>query len=139
MCFFWKLATTRLKYRTFHCWRRTCNSASSTGSTRPSRRALLAWVSIAALPAKAETEALKWKQSTGMTNNRCNWPRGKVIGGSSVLNYMLYIRGNKKDYDIWESLGNPGWGYRDILYYFKKSEDNKNPYLLRTPYHASGG
>lgn len=74
-----------------------------------------------------------------MKNNRCNWPRGKVIGGSSVLNYMLYVRGNKKDYDIWESLGNPGWGSNDALYYFKKSEDNQNPYLARTPYHSTGG
>lgn len=74
-----------------------------------------------------------------MNNGRCNWPRGKVIGGSSVLNYMLYLRGNKKDYETWESLGNPGWGYKDALYYFKKSEDNKNPYLTKTPYHSEGG
>ncbi|CAH1107809.1 unnamed protein product [Psylliodes chrysocephalus] len=74
-----------------------------------------------------------------MNNGRCNWPRGKVIGGSSVLNYMLYLRGNKKDYDLWESMGNPGWGYQDALYYFKKSEDNKNPYLAKTDYHSTGG
>lgn len=74
-----------------------------------------------------------------MRNGRCNWPRGKVIGGSSVLNYMLYLRGNKKDYDLWESQGNPGWGSQDALYYFKKSEDNQNPYLSRTPYHSTGG
>jgi len=52
---------------------------------------------------------------------------------------MLYVRGNKKDYDIWESLGNPGWGSEEALYYFKKSEDNRNPYLARTPYHSTGG
>lgn len=74
-----------------------------------------------------------------MNDRRCNWPRGKVIGGSSVLNYMLYLRGNKKDYDQWEALGNTGWGYKDALYYFKKSEDNTNPYLAGTPYHSTGG
>ncbi|XP_055698391.1 glucose dehydrogenase [FAD, quinone] [Phlebotomus papatasi] len=90
---------------------------------------------------------LDWKYKTepqgtsclAMQGGRCNWPRGKVIGGSSVLNYMLYLRGNKKDYDAWETLGNPGWGYKDALYYFKKSEDNTNPYLTNTPYHSTGG
>lgn len=56
-----------------------------------------------------------------------------------MLNYMLYLRGNKRDYDIWEQQGNSGWAFRDVLHYFKKSEDNRNPYLVRTPYHASGG
>lgn len=74
-----------------------------------------------------------------MAGGRCNWPRGKVLGGSSVLNYMLYLRGSKIDYDNWEALGNTGWGYRDALYYFKKSEDNINPYLASTPYHSTGG
>ncbi|XP_012274590.1 glucose dehydrogenase [FAD, quinone] [Orussus abietinus] len=90
---------------------------------------------------------LDWKYKTepqgdaclAMENGRCNWPRGKVIGGSSVLNYMLYLRGNKKDYDTWEQQGNPGWGWKDALRYFKKSEDNRNPYLARTPYHSTGG
>ena len=46
------------------------------------------------------------------------------------------FRGNKHDYDGWEALGNPGWGYKDALYYFKKSEDNRNPYLANTEYHS---
>lgn len=75
----------------------------------------------------------------GMINNRCNWPRGKVLGGSSVLNYMIYVRGNKNDFDHWASLGNTGWDYKSVLPYFLKSEDNRNPYLARSPYHASGG
>ena len=61
------------------------------------------------------------------------------MGGSSVLNYMLYVRGNKKDYDTWEADGNPGWGYKEVLHYFKKSEDNRNPYLANTYYHSAGG
>lgn len=73
-----------------------------------------------------------------MSGGRCNWPRGKVIGGSSVLNYMLYLRGHKKDYDGWEEMGNTGWGYKEALYYFKKSEDNTNPYLAQSPYHGTG-
>lgn len=52
---------------------------------------------------------------------------------------MMYVRGNRMDYDSWLEQGNPGWGYDDVLYYFKKSEDNRNPYLARTPYHSMGG
>lgn len=78
------------------------------------------------------------KACLGMKNNRCNWPRGKILGGSSVLNYMIYVRGNKHDYDQWEDLGNPGWNYENVLYYFKKSEDNRNPYI-NTKYHGKGG
>ncbi|XP_035736015.1 glucose dehydrogenase [FAD, quinone]-like, partial [Vespa mandarinia] len=63
-----------------------------------------------------------------------------VLGGSSVLNTMLYIRGNRRDFDQWESFGNPGWGYDDVLPYFKKSQDQRNPYLARnTKYHNTGG
>ncbi|XP_065205514.1 glucose dehydrogenase [FAD, quinone]-like [Planococcus citri] len=99
------------------------------------------------LAAYLQLSQLDWKYKSepqpgaclAMNNRRCNWPRGKVIGGSSVLNYMLYVRGNKKDYDHWETLGNVGWNSEEALYYFKKSEDNLNPFLSRTPYHSVGG
>ncbi|XP_076299315.1 glucose dehydrogenase [FAD, quinone]-like [Lasioglossum baleicum] len=74
-----------------------------------------------------------------MNEHRCNWPRGKVLGGSSVLNAMLYVRGNKKDYDQWEELGNPGWNYESVLPYFKKSEDMKIEQYKNSPYHQTGG
>ena len=79
------------------------------------------------------------KYCLAMLGDRCNWPRGKVLGGSSVLNAMIYVRGNKNDYDHWARLGNEGWSYDEVLPYFMKSEDNRNPYLAKTPYHSTGG
>ena len=70
---------------------------------------------------------------------RCNWPRGKVLGGSSVLNYMLYVRGNRRDYDSWAAMGNDGWSFSEVLPYFIKSEDNRNPYFANSSYHGVGG
>lgn len=59
-------------------------------------------------------------------NNRCGFvPRGKVLGGSSSTNAMVYIRGNKYDYDNWAKNGNPGWDYNSLLPYFIKAENNK--------------
>ncbi|XP_018405628.1 PREDICTED: glucose dehydrogenase [FAD, quinone] [Cyphomyrmex costatus] len=74
-----------------------------------------------------------------MIGDKCKWPRGRVLGGSSVLNAMIYVRGNRHDYDNWARLGNTGWSYEEVLPYFLKSEDNRNPYLARTPYHKTGG
>ncbi len=60
----------------------------------------------------------------GLNGQRAmNYPRGKVIGGCSSVNGMIYIRGQKRDYDQWRQLGNVGWGADDVLPYFKKSED----------------
>jgi choline dehydrogenase len=63
-------------------------------------------------------------------------PRGKVLGGSSSLNAMVYIRGAKADYDAWRDAGNPGWGYDELLPYFKRSEDNERG---ESEYHGVGG
>jgi choline dehydrogenase len=63
-------------------------------------------------------------------------PRGKSLGGSSSMNAMLYVRGRPWDYDSWEAQGAPGWGYRDVLPYFMKSEDNARG---ASEFHGAGG
>jgi choline dehydrogenase len=63
-------------------------------------------------------------------------PRGKIMGGSSAVNCMAYIRGNAEDYNDWLRWGNKGWGYQDVLPYFKKSEKNRN---FENEYHGNSG
>jgi len=76
----------------------------------------------------------------GLINRQCMFPRGKVMGGSSVLNYMVHTRANRRDYDLWESLGKTGWGYKSVLPYFLRSEDITIPELaMDTKYHSTGG
>lgn len=64
------------------------------------------------------------------------WPRGKVLGGSSSLNAMVYVRGQPGDYDDWAAAGNTGWGWKDVLPYFKKSEDHV---WGASEHHGAGG
>ncbi|CAG9792533.1 unnamed protein product [Diatraea saccharalis] len=79
------------------------------------------------------------KSCLARPGERCSWPRGKVMGGSSSINSMAYIRGNKVDYDEWAALGNPGWSYENVLPFFKKSEHNLNYEALNRKYHGVNG
>lgn len=74
----------------------------------------------------------------GIENKQCVWTAGKALGGSTTINTMLYIRGNMKDYDHWASLGNTGWNFKNVLKYFKKSEDNQQ-FGKNKIYHSTGG
>ena len=72
----------------------------------------------------------------GIAGRQLQWPRGKVLGGSSSLNGLLYVRGQHEDYDHWAALGNRGWSYSDVLPYFKKAEDQERG---PSTYHGVGG
>ncbi|XP_076249233.1 glucose dehydrogenase [FAD, quinone]-like [Calliopsis andreniformis] len=88
---------------------------------------------------KYETEPSN-KYCMGMKGHRCKWPRGKVMGGSSVLNYMIATRGSPEDYDRWAKMGNTGWAYKDVLKYFKKLENIQIPELRKdSKYHGTKG
>jgi choline dehydrogenase len=74
------------------------------------------------------SDTFNWRFETdpepNMNGRRIYWPRGKTLGGSSSINGMIYIRGQREDYDHWAALGNTGWGYDDVLPYFIRSEGN---------------
>ena len=73
---------------------------------------------------------------SGLNGRRLKWPRGKVLGGSSSLNGLLYVRGQAEDYNDWAAAGNSGWSFDEVLPYFKKSEDQERG---ADAYHGVGG
>lgn len=72
----------------------------------------------------------------GLNGRSLNYPRGKVMGGCSSINGMIYMRGQAADYDHWRNLGNPGWGWDDVLPLFRKSEDHQ---WRDDEFHGQGG
>jgi choline dehydrogenase len=85
-------------------------------------------------------KSLNWCYYTepepNMLGRRIYWPRGKTLGGSSSINGLIYIRGQKADYDHWVAQGNPGWSWDDCLPYFRKLEHND---LGPGPTHGTEG
>ena len=101
----------------------------------------LPWIHIPAGFLKTLTHPkVNWLYETEpdeRTNNRpIPIPRGKVLGGSSSINGMLYIRGQHRDYDIWAQMGNRGWAFDDVLPYFRRSENQARG---EDTYHGHGG
>jgi len=82
---------------------------------------------------------INWMYDTepvaALGGRRSYWPRGKVIGGSGSINAMVYVRGQPHDFDDWKALGNDGWGWDDVVPYFKKSED----FDWHSAHHGQGG
>lgn len=92
------------------------------------------------LAALARLKKLNWNYNTlpqtHLNNRQMFWPRGKTLGGSSSVNAMCYIRGDKRDYDDWQQQGAKGWGWNDVLPYFKKSQDQQ---WGESELHGTGG
>ena len=89
---------------------------------------------------KSEVDWGFWtEEQTNVLQRRIYLPRGKTLGGSSSTNAMAYVRGNAADYDGWEALGNPGWGYKDVLPYFMRAENNAQIEQMDEGYHGSSG
>jgi choline dehydrogenase len=85
-------------------------------------------------------KSVNWMYQTepepGLDGRQVFQPRGKVLGGSSSINGLSYVRGQHEDYDRWRQRGNVGWGYDDVLPYFKKAENQTRG---ANPYHGTGG
>ncbi|MCY4755646.1 GMC family oxidoreductase [Pelomonas aquatica] len=88
------------------------------------------------VPSKLHNYAFETVPQPGLTGRRGYVPRGKMLGGSSGINAMVYIRGQREDYDHWAALGNPGWGWDDVLPFFVKSEGNDS---FGAPLHGRDG
>ncbi|MBU6223495.1 MAG: choline dehydrogenase [Burkholderiales bacterium] len=86
------------------------------------------------------SDAYNWRFETDpqptMNGRRIYWPRGRTLGGSSSINGLIYIRGQREDYDRWADLGNSGWSYNEVLPYFIRSECNQ---LGAGPFHGGAG
>lgn len=91
---------------------------------------------VATLPRKFHNWAYQTVPQPGLNGRRGYQPRGKVLGGSSSINAMVYARGVPEDYDRWASAGNPGWSWDEVLPYFLRAEDNQ---VFGAPYHGRGG
>ncbi|XP_045771187.1 glucose dehydrogenase [FAD, quinone]-like [Maniola jurtina] len=75
----------------------------------------------------------------GMDNSQCFWPRGRAVGGTSVVNYMIYTRGMKEDWDRIAAKGNYGWSYADVMSYYMKSERANLREFKNSPWHSKDG
>lgn len=91
---------------------------------------------VVSIPTKINNWAFETVPQKGLNGRKGYQPRGKCLGGSSAINAMVYIRGNRQDYDDWAALGNTGWLYQDVLPYFIKSENNER---IHNQYHGNNG
>ena len=118
-----------------------CRVALIEAGDRPPERELMP-VACASLQLDPATDwmftADPGKAGLGLHGRRMPVPRGKMLGGSSGINYMVYVRGHPGDFDGWAKRGADGWGYADVLPYFRKIEDFKPSNEITTDHDAHG-
>jgi choline dehydrogenase-like flavoprotein len=91
---------------------------------------------VAMIPTRINNWAFETVPQKGLNGRKGYQPRGKTLGGSSSINAMVYVRGNRWDYDHWAALGNEGWSYDEVLPYFKRAEHNEQ---FDDAFHGQGG
>ena len=95
----------------------------------------------AAVALAQRSDPINWRFQTvpqpQLNNRRISVPRGRGLGGSALINGMVYFRGHPRDYDGWAAAGATGWSYREVLPYFRKTENNEN--FSASPFHGQGG
>ena len=100
------------------------------------RAPMAAAIMLPGKPIKVNNWAFETLPQPGLKGRRGYQPRGKALGGSSAINAMLYVRGQREDYDQWRDMGCEGWGFDDVLAYFKRSENNQRG---NSELHGTGG
>lgn len=122
----------------------TCRVALVEAGSRPPERELMP-AACATLQLDPETDWMFWadpgKAGLGLKGRRMRTPRGKMLGGSSGINYMVWVRGHPQDFDHWAKLGAEGWSYDDVLPAFKRMEDlvPSNEITIDQDVHGTGG
>jgi choline dehydrogenase len=121
-----------------------CRVALIEAGERPPERELMP-AACASLQLDPETDWMYWadpgKAGLGLKGRRMRTPRGKMLGGSSGINYMVWVRGHPQDFDRWAELGADGWGYDNVLPAFKRMEDlvPSNEIVIDQDAHGRGG
>ncbi|KAK8385719.1 hypothetical protein O3P69_016475 [Scylla paramamosain] len=131
----WRRVSRRWRSGVFSCWRLE--------ESRPWRPKYQGFLPISFVPGYNEdwgyrTTPQKYS-SQNFANKAARQHQGRVLGGGSTVNAMYHVRGNRRDYDYWAALGNPGWDYNSVLPYFIKSEDYRGDLGETAAYHGRGG
>src|SRR5438876_981329 len=119
---------------------RLCEAGRRVALVEAGAKATRAAIRIPALWTSLMDSEIDWGYRTApqraLNNRRIFLSRGRGVGGTSLMNAMVYMRGNRGDYDHWRALGNTGWGYDDVLPLFKRSECNGS---FGDPFHGHAG